>query len=414
MNNAPEPQSTPPLKPRRTGWRLWVIALVVVVAALLGMWRTALYRLESGVLRVLGPDADLQDVSLAWPGVVVIKQLNLKSPEGWPAKETLRAERVKIVPTLRSLFSDRMIVRRVKIDGGYLSVLRDKQSQLKLVPSIFDPAYRREPPKPYSERLHVTIEDVDLADSTIDFYDASVEEGKLVNLQLVDVAAELRGLRMPERDAHTKVDIKGLVKGEKNDDGERLDGPFTVKGQVQVATRESELAIKLDGVDMRLLEPYLLRRSETGVKRGKLSMELTSTVKDRHLDAPGTLVLEDLKLRPGENFGSTFMGMPRQAVLATLKDRDGKITLDFNLEGDLGNTRFSLNDTMAVRVAVGAAGALGIGLVDVIKGVGSFGGDTVEATGDAIGKLFGMGKSDDDVDKDEAKERDKDSTSKSP
>ena len=407
MNTPTEPQSAPPQSPptRRTGWRLWVIALVIVVAALLGMWRAALYRLESGVLRVLGPDADLQDVSVGWPGVVVIDKLSLKSPKGWPAKETLRAERVKIVPTLRSLFSERMIVRRVKIEGGYLSVLRNEQSQLKLVPSIFDPAYRREPPKPYSERLHVTIEEVELGNSTIDFYDASVDDDKVVNMQLLNVEAELHELRMPERDAHTKVDITGLVKGDKNDDGERLDGRFNVKGWVQVATRESELAIQLDGVDMRPLEPYLLRRSETGVKRGKLSMELKSTVKDRHLDAPGTLVLEDLKLRPGESFGSTFMGMPRQAVLATLKDRDGKITLDFNLEGDLGNTKFSLNDTMAVRVAVGAAGALGIGLVDMVKGVGSFGGDTVEATGDAIGKLFGLGKSDDD-DNDETKPKD--------
>lgn len=397
-----DPAASPTTPRRKPRVRVLAIVVVVALAVLVGLWRAALQRLENGVRDALGPDADLQQVSVAWPGVVVIDQLSLKSPQGWPAKETLRAERVRIVPTLRSLFSDRMIVNSIKIDGGYLSVLRDKQGQLKLVPSIFDPAHRREPPKPYSERRQVTIEAVKLEHATVDFYDASVDDKELVNLQLVDVDGDLHGLRMPERDAHTKLDIQGVVKGEKDEDqaGKTRDGRFSVKGWLEVATRESELSIQLDDVDMKSLEPYLLKRSETGVKKGSLSMEVESTVKDRHLHAPGKLVLQDLKLKPGEGFGSTFLGMPRAAVITSLKDSDGKITLAFTLEGDLGDTQFSLNDTMAVRVAVGAAGALGIGLVDVVKGVGSFGGEAVEATGDAIGKLFGGGgKSDDKAEK---------------
>ncbi len=394
VNALPDQRQT--TRRKRSAWRFSIIVLVIVVAALLGLWRAALYRLESGVRHVLGPDADMQDVSVGWPGILLVHKLRLKSPKGWPAKETLRAERVRIVPTLRSLFSERMIVDNVKIDGAYLSVLRNKEGRLKLLPSIFDPAYRREPPKPYSERRHVTIEEVELTNATVDFYDASVDDEKLVNLQLVDVEAELHDMRMPERDAHTKVDMKGVVKGEKDEDGKLRNGHFSVKGSVVVVTRESELAIQLDDVDMKSLEPYLLRRSETGVKGGSLSLKLKSTVKERHLHAPGTLVLKDLKLKAGKGFTGTFMGMPRGAVITSLKDSDGKITLDFNLDGDLGNTKFSLNDTMAVRVAVGAAGALGIGLVDIVKDVGSFGGEAVEATGDAIGKLFGSEKSDKD------------------
>src|SRR5690606_11440553 len=85
------------------------------------------------------------------------------------------------------------------------------------------------------------------------------------------------------------------------------------------------------------------------------------------------------------------------------------ITLDFVLEGDLGDTHFSLNETLAVRVAVGAAQALGVGLVDIVKGVGSFGGSAVEAAGGAIGKLFGGGgDKDDDEDATAKKDNDKD------
>jgi hypothetical protein len=94
------------------------------------------------------------------------------------------------------------------------------------------------------------------------------------------------------------------------------------------------------------------------------------------------------------------MGMPRSAVIAGLKRGGDKIELDFTLEGDLDNTKFSLNETLATRVAVGTAQALGVGFVDIIKDVGTFGGDALDATGNAIGKLFGK---DDDDEKDEGK-----------
>ena len=83
--------------------------------------------------------------------------------------------------------------------------------------------------------------------------------------------------------------------------------------------------------------------------------------------------------------------MSRGAVLAALKSGGDRIDLDFTLEGNLDNPRFSLNETLSMRLAVGAAASLGIGVVDMVKDLGSATGRGLEAVGDAVGNLFGGG-----------------------
>ena len=55
----------------------------------------------------------------------------------------------------------------------------------------------------------------------------------------------------------------------------------------------------------------------------------------------------------------TFMGVPREVVVACLKDKDNKIAVSFVLEGDVNNPQFSLNETLATRLASSMAGSLG-------------------------------------------------------
>lgn len=410
--------STTP-RPRRRRWPWIALASTVLFAALIVVgWRAAVDRLERQVLEALGPDAQLRDLHVVWPGVVVVEDLRLKAPARWPAQETLRADRVEVVPTLRSLTTERAIVDRVSIEGAYLSVLRTREGRLELLPTLMERARNRKdaasPGEPRAVPHAVTLERIELKGAVVDFYDASVREPRPVNLRLVDVEARLDDLKLPELDGRSALGLDGRVTGEppprdaggrneppRDPDDENAkkggpgDGTLHVEGWLQVATKESELRIVLENVDLVALEPYLIKRSETGVERGRLSLDLKSKVRERRLHAPGRLVLDDLQLEPGGGLRGTFMGMPRNAVIAGLKRGGDRIELDFTLEGDLDNTRFSLNETLATRVAVGTAQALGVGFVDIIKDVGTFGGDALEATGDAIGKLFGKDDGDD-------------------
>ena len=79
-------------------------------------------------------------------------------------------------------------------------------------------------------------------------------------------------------------------------------------------------------------------------------------------------------------------------MVSSLKSGGDRIDLDFVLEGDLSSPRFSLNETLSMRLTVGAAASLGIGVVDMVKDLGSATGRGLEAVGDAVGGLFGGGE----------------------
>jgi hypothetical protein len=95
----------------------------------------------------------------------------------------------------------------------------------------------------------------------------------------------------------------------------------------------------------------------------------------------------------------TFMGVPRGVVLAFLKDKGNRIAMDFIIEGDINNPKFSLNEALSVRMAASMAETLGVSIQGVAEGVGMLGrkgaeamGGTAKGIGDAIGGLFGAQK----------------------
>ncbi len=372
-------------------WR-WGLAIAAgLLAAVLAAWQVAAQVLKQRVVAALGEQAEVGSLRIGWGGVVIDK-LRLPAPEGWPTKDTLRAERVLIEPDLGSLFAERYSIRRITAEGAYLSVLRNEQSQLRVLPTLLDRQRRKDPEKRAPE---LSIGSVELRDSVLDFHDRSVKGRQVVSLHFEPVRARLDDLRIPEFRGKSPLHAEGTVRGP------RHQGMVKVEGWVEIGTRASDLKTIARGVDLLEIEPYLLRATEDGVESGTLDLDLHSKVENRHLDAKGKLRLNDLHLRPGGGIAGTFLGVPRRAVIASMKSGSDDLELDFTMRGNLGDTRFSLNETLSVRVAVGLAQSLGVGLVDVIKGVGDLGGSGLKSVGDAIGGLFG---SDDEAEPENAPE----------
>lgn len=83
------------------------------------------------------------------------------------------------------------------------------------------------------------------------------------------------------------------------------------------------------------------------------------------------------------------MGMPRSAVVSMMKDKSGKISINFALDGNINDPHFSLNENLMTRVGSSMAGTLGISIEGLAKGVGSAGSGIAKGLGDSVGKLFG-------------------------
>jgi hypothetical protein len=88
--------------------RRWLIgaglALAALAAAAIVAFGAAVALLKGRVAQALGPTSEVAALRVGWSGVV-IEGLRIPGPPGWPAKDALRAERVTVTPTLRSLIS---------------------------------------------------------------------------------------------------------------------------------------------------------------------------------------------------------------------------------------------------------------------------------------------------------------------
>ncbi len=373
MNAAGAPSAAP-----RRG-RLALIVLAVVALVLLLAWQGAAFALKRQVLAALGPEAQVGGIHLGL-GSVVVEDLRVAAPKGWPTGDTLRAKRLSVEAELFSLFSDQYHIGHITVEQGYLSLQRTRDGKLHLLPSLLGRSKKED--KDSGGRFALRIDQITLEDSQLDFYDASLK-GRPAKVRIEALDAKFDDLDLPGLAGRSKLEAAGKIKGQGHD------GTVKLAGWLEITTRESDLKLTLRDVDLVPLEPYILKAAEAGVKRGQVDLDLHSQVKQRRLKAPGKLVLKNLELRSGGGFGGTFMGVSRSAVIASLKSGGDRIDLDFTLEGDLDNPRFSLNETMSVRLAVGMAASLGIGLVDAVKDVGSATGRGIEAVGDAVGNLFG-------------------------
>lgn len=385
------------------------VALAALVAIAAGLYLVAARSIESAVLESLGPNATIGAVRIR-PGRVEIERLSVAAPEGWPARETLAARRVVVVPELSTLLGARVRIASVTVEDAYLSVLRTGDGRVRLLPRLLkdtpmgEGAPPARAPGPPASRAGVTAAPAtgstaaaapDAAHSTtigrivlrggaLEFFDASVRRPPHA-LRVEAVSAELEDLVLPALDARTRLRLDGTVKAAAGRSPAH-DGRVSIEGWAVPSTRDSQLRSTLRGVDLVALQPYLLKAADAGVRAGTLDLELASTVERARLRAPGRLTLTGLELAPASG---SFLGLPREAVLALLKNRAGRIELDFVLDGRLDDPRFSLSEDLAVRVAAGLAESLGVGLGDLARGVGGAGQRAIDAASGAIRGLLG-------------------------
>ena len=377
---------------RGKGWALIALAVVVVLitGGIVG-FRVALGVLKGKVVAALGPDSEIKDLRVGWFSLDV-EELRIKAPSEWPAADALRAERLVIVPSLRSVLSRQIGVQSITIVRPYLSTLRSTDGPLQVIPGLLArTAGKGEPagsPAAADPRT-LTVGRITLLDGVLEFFDATVTQPPL-KIRLEQVQATAHDTVVPALMGTTRFNLAGVLKGFQRD------GAVTIAGWAEFATGDSSTKITLRTVDLVALQPYLIKAPETGVQKGTLDLDMQSDVSKGRLMARGKLTISGLQLAPARSTFGTFMGVPREAVVASLKNRDNKIVVNFVLEGDVNNPQFSLNETLTTRLASSLAESLGVSLGGVATGVGALGQSGVEAAGKAAGgavqRLFGGGK----------------------
>lgn len=356
--------------------RLWLVltcTIVLVVCAAIG-YRMAAHSLKINVEQALGPDSEVGSIHVGWTGVT-LEGLRIKGADQWPAEDTLRADHITIVPSLLSLFSETFRIHSVTVNRPYLSVLRTPMGKVLVIPGQLKADERRQESGESLGKPEVAIRRITLRDGQVDIFDASVAKPpKRIHLERIEVV--LGHLEIPTLTGRSSFSLSGVVKGS------HTDGQVDISGWAEIATRDSSITMHLRSVDLVTLQPYISKAGDTKVRGGTLDLEVRSDVREKRLKAPGRIVISDLELAPSKGMFGTFLGVPRQAVLAFLEDRNNRITLDFTLEGDLDNPRFTLREALSEQLAATMAETLGVSVKGLAEGVGTLGQQGVDAAGE--------------------------------
>ena len=369
-------------------WQIIILAAVLILGiAVVAGYRVGVRLLQGKIVEALGPGSRIAEIKVNWFSIEVLG-LSIDGPRGWPAERTLEAERVTIIPDLRSLLTEQIRIASIVVERPYLSVLRSP-GKLIIVPSLTEQeGSEAEANRSNASARAVVISTIELKNGSVELFDATVSRPPL-KTRLEQIDALIRDVAAPAA-GRTSFDLAAVVKGVKRD------GRAKVTGWVGPAARDSSSRIVLAAVDMVALQPYLVRKNETQVTRGTLDLNLHSEVRNNNLDGKGKVVIKDLEFAPARVLLDTFMGVPRNAVIGFLKDHNNAIDVDFVLKGDTSHPNFSLNENLSTRIASAMAGQLGVSIKNVAEGLGTLGrrgvegaGGVVEGVGSAVKRLFG-------------------------
>jgi len=338
-------------------WILMVagIAVVLVAAGFLAL-HFAGRVLKPHVLEALGPESEIGDVRVGFTGIV-ISDLRVKAPKGWPTDSTLKAGTMTIVPDLRKLVSRQIFISTVRIENGYISAVRPKEGGgLKIVPSMLGEKHKQK-----AEETGRTgeIRTVELENCRIDLYDATIAGHKRLRVESVHGAVD--NIRIPRIAGRSEVDLTGAIAGKVHR------GTMHVTGWVDVAGKSSDLKTRVRNVDLALFEPYLIQKTKAGIDEGTFDLDLDSVTRKNEVKAHGRISVNSLKLKEGEGALGGFKSLPERAVIGALSDDSGKIELEFELKGDLDNPAFSLSQGLGLKTATALLKAFGLGFEALIR-----------------------------------------------
>jgi Domain of Unknown Function (DUF748) len=359
-------------------WQIIILAVIVILGvAVVAGYRIGVRQLQGRIIDSLGPGSRLTELKVNWFSIE-LSGLSIDAPKGWPAERTLEAERVTIVPDLRSLLTDQIRISSIVVEKPHLSMLRTP-GKLIMVPSLTErEGNQKETPSGQAGATSqaVMISTIEFKDGSLELHDATVSRPPL-KTKIVQIDAVIRDIAAPTS-GRTRFDLSGIVKGVKRD------GRAKLSGWVGPGARDSSSHVALVAADMVALQPYLVKKNEAKVTKGTLDLNLDSEVRNKNLDGKGKVVLKDLEFAPSRGFFDTFMGLQRNAVIDFLKDNNNIIDVDFTLKGDTSNPNFSLNENLSTRIATGMAGKLGVNIKGTAESLGTLGRKGMEGAGSLV------------------------------
>jgi hypothetical protein len=327
-----------------------------------GAFQAARHAIGARIESAIGPFGRFEAFRIGLSGVEILGLTIDAPPEEksrvWPDSPVFHADRILVTPSIVESLASGIRLRNVRVERASIVVLRSAEGHVEVLPGVFAQAARSESSASEkntetkkAKKAPLTIDRVEIVEGAVDFVDASIRP-KAHHVRVEKINAALGRISYPEFAGLTSVDASATVKGPRND------GKLTLTGLIELATLESGITTRLREIDLLVVQPYLFAGGN--VRKGKLDLDLKSSIRQGKLNAPGKLTIDDLQV--SGNAALRFAGVSSGVAVARLKDRLGKISFHFVVKGDVKDPKFSFDKDLLMDVASSMADYFGIGI----------------------------------------------------
>ena len=162
-----------------------------------------------------------------------------------------------------------------------------------------------------------------------------------VNLGLESLSGTISGLSSEEL-ARADLDLQGSLTG-----GTSL----AVNGKINplIENRYSDIEMAFKGFNLTSVSPYSGKYAGYKLDKGKLSFDLKYKVSQSELSGENVMVIDQLTL--GEKVESEdALNLPIPLAVSLMKDRNGVITIDVPVSGNLNDPKFSFGRVISAAI----------------------------------------------------------------
>ncbi len=339
----------------------WLIVLGLIAILLVGGYLLlsfyAVKFIQAQIQKAIGPGFTIAQIKVKTTHLS-INGIRFEDPR--TKQKFLQIEEMRIYPDLPSFLKKRLQIREWIIlkpsfffyrtqegvfIGPWVSIKKEEKS---------GEAPGKEE-KEEGEAIHIKVNRLRIEKGSIDFDDMKAGETP-GQIRLRDVGLKIENIEYPLVSSRSPIELKGKMKGKTKD------GEIVTKGWIDLKTSDMETSLKIQGVELKVFEPYYRKRVSAEIESGHLKMDAHIAIKKRVIDTPGKLEVADLHVKEE----GTIFYIPAKTLLSRLKDKGNRVEVQFHVKGNLDDPRFKLQETFLMRIGIGLAEAIGL----PIKAVG--------------------------------------------
>jgi hypothetical protein len=334
-------------------WLIWLgILAVLFIGGYFVLSSYAVKLIAPKLQKRMGPGFTLVEVKLKTT-CLSVRGIQYEDPDS--KQRFLQIEEVRIYPSLLSLLKKSLTIKKITIlqpsfffyrsregrwVGPWVRMIKDKEGK-----EISD-----EKEKKKGEPIQIQIDRIRVQKGSIDFEDRKVGEPP-EPIRLRDIDFEIKNIRYPLTSLHSPFELKGKMKGKKQD------GSIDTRGWIDLKTTDLEAILKIREIEVETFKPYYRKKVSAEIESGTVDMESKISLRGKRIDASGEMDFINLHIKKG---GGTVFWIPAETLVPLLEKKRNQVKAPFHVKGNLEDPHFKLQEVFLTQIAFSLIEALGL------------------------------------------------------